>query len=117
MINRITLPLALATTAMLALGACSSNSSLDAGERMSNRGDAIAVRGSDWSSGQKDVRKGQDLIERANNKMRKAEDQIRSAQSDRAKGEQMIANGNSQMRQAESGYNDIRRDPSALDPR
>jgi chromosome segregation ATPase len=97
---------------------------------MTARGDNIVARGSEWNDGQKDMLKGQKLIQqsadritdaekriqRAQNDIAKAEARIRTAQADRVTGEQLIASGTSRMQQAEASYNQIRREPSALTP-
>ena len=95
-------PLTLGATAVAALllGACSTTSSapMDAGERMSARGETIAGRGAAWTQGQREIAKGEKLVsksasntasaekrlERAQEAAMKAEQQILAAQADRA---------------------------------
>ena len=125
-------PLTLGATAVAALllGACSTTSSgpMDAGERMSARGETIAGRGAAWTQGQREIAEGEQLVsksasntasaekrlERAQEAAMKAEQQILAAQADRASGERMIAGGTVRMREAEAAYSDIRSGPSAL---
>ena len=115
---------------MLLLGAWSASGAAanDNGQRIAQRADQIGDYGSEWKDGQKDVTKGQKLIdtstkksadaekklERAREAMAKAEDQLRQAQSDRAKGEQLIARGTARMQEAEAKYAALRAGPSAL---
>lgn len=120
----------LALSITLGLAACAGNQTLDNGQRMTARGVAIAARGSDWNDGQKDMRKGHRMvqqsadritgserkIQRAQNDIAKAEAQIRTAQADRVTGEQMVSSGAIRMQEAEARYNQIRRQPSAINP-
>ncbi len=115
---------------MLLLGAWSASGAAanDNGQRIAQRADQIGDYGSDWKDGQKDVTKGQKLIdtsakksadaekklERAREAMAKAEDQLQQAQSDRAKGEQLITRGTARMQEAEAKYAALRAGPSAL---
>ncbi len=106
----------LAVSALLALGACAGDKTLDTGQRMSARADNIAARGSAWSDGQDELQKGQKMLEQSIERVAEAEKNIRQAQSDRAKGEQLISSGTSRMQQAEADYNQIRSQPSAITP-
>jgi len=124
-----TIIILLSATSVL-LAACSTSGSQDAGERMSARGAVISGRGEAWTDGQRDVRKGQRLVERstsrltdgekklkrANDAVTAAERQIQSGQSEKTHGEQMISQGTEQMRQAEAAYAAIRNGPSAVAP-
>lgn len=120
---------AVAVTATL-LSACSSGGakSMDVGERMSARGASIAGRGEAWSSGQRDVTKGQQLINKstdrlssgekdlrkAQERVTKAQRDIQTAQSDRVAGERLVSDGMAQMQRAEADYSNIRTQPSAV---
>ncbi|MDP3908467.1 hypothetical protein [Novosphingobium sp.] len=125
----------MAMAAPLVLGACSStgSSSMDVGQRISERGSTIGSYGAAWSDGQRDVKQGQRLIDkgssssinaekqlaRARADMIKAEEQLRKAQVAKAEGERLIADGTAQMQQAESAYTAVRVGPPAVgtDPR
>lgn len=115
---------------MLMLAACSSGGgkSLDVGERMSARGASIAGRGEAWTGGQRDVAKGQQLIDKsagrltngekdlrkAQERVTRAQRDIQTAQADRVAGERLVSDGMAQMRRAEADYTDIRTQPSAV---
>jgi hypothetical protein len=125
-------PLALLAGAALALAACSGGSSrLDAGQRISARGDAISGRGDAWNNGQRDVQAGQKALQksadraadgeeelrRARDAAAKAERKIQMAQTDRLAAEQRIGAGQAEMSRAEADYTAIRNQPSVLQPR
>ncbi|WP_164155462.1 hypothetical protein [Sandarakinorhabdus rubra] len=121
-----------AIAALLALSACAGDRSapLDAGQRMSARGESIAGRGAAWSDGQRDVEQGGERLRksdariadaerdlrRASDAMAKAERQIATAQAARLAAAEQVAAGTAQMRRAEADYGDIRQLPSAMDP-
>ena len=98
MISSKNVPFALlAVSALaLALAACSGGSSrLDAGQRISARGDAISGRGADWNAGQRNVQAGQKALPQ-------------SADS--------AAGGEGETIWADADYNAIRNQPSVLQP-
>ena len=129
-IMKITPHIPLALTAALLLGACSSSgpSTLDTGQRISQRGGEIGNFGSAWSEGREDVRQGRRLVERSSGvaedaekklaraqaDVRKAQERIRKAQADRTDGEQLIAGGTDRMERAEADYVRARTGPSAI---
>lgn len=130
MVSFLNGPLALGLTALM-LGACASGGqSMDAGQRMSARGDSIAGRGAEWSDGQRDVRKGEQMLaksadkaadgqkdlRKAQERARDAENQIRTAQADRQTAERLVADGMAQMRRAEADYATIRGQSSVVLP-
>lgn len=122
--------LAMAVISPLLLGACSStgSSSMDAGQRISQRGHEIGDYGAAWSDGQRDVRQGRRLVEknsdssvdaekrlaRARADVAKAEEQLRKAQLGRSDGERLIADGTAQMQRAEADYTAVRAGPPAI---
>lgn len=122
--------LATMVTSSLLLGACSGtgSSSMDAGQRISQRGDEIGNYGAAWSDGQRDVTEGRQLVEKntdssadaekrlaqARADMAKAEEQLRKAQLGRSDGERLIADGTAQMQQAEADYTAVRAGPPAI---
>ena len=131
--NVISRRVAFTCAAALTLAACSASGpkSMDAGQRISERGGDISARGQSWRDGQRDQRKGQDLVKKsvdrisdgekdlkkAHSAVTKAEQRIAAAQSGRAEGEQLISSGAQQMQRAEADYAIIKRGPSALAPR
>jgi septal ring factor EnvC (AmiA/AmiB activator) len=119
---------ALAATAALTLSACAGQSELDAGQRISARGESIVGRGAAWSDGQRDVQNGEKLLKKNANRAANAERDLRDARQDAAKAErklqqaqndqtaaqQQIAAGQAQMARAEAEYRDIRQRPPAI---
>lgn len=123
--------LVLAASAAVMLSACASgNRELDAGQRMSARGDSISGRGEAWSDGQRDVLKGQKAqqkqadraaraerdLRKARDKTAKAERELQAAQKAQVDAQQQINAGTTQMQRAETEYGDIRNRPSAIPP-
>jgi len=119
----------IAASLPLLAGACStSNTGMDTGERISQRGGEIGGYGEAWSDGQKDVKQGQQLVEKssstladaeedlasARERVARAERQIGEATADRAKGQQQSQDGTGQMQRAEADYTAIRSGPPAL---
>lgn len=111
--------------------ACASNAGpMDAGERMSQRGDDIGAYGAAWSDGQKDVAKGQESVAKSTNSIAEAERDLARARADIAKAEQQIADavaakanaekqiedGTVQMARAEADYAVTKAGPSAVTP-
>jgi len=125
------MPLLITTAASLALllGACSTgNTGAEAGERISQRATEIGDYGSAWSDGQKNVKEGQQLVEKSGSRLADAEKdlarsrervavaerQIGEARANRTKGQQLVQDGTGQMQRAEADYAAIRTGPSAL---
>lgn len=116
--------------ALLLTGACSSEepTPMDAGQRMSQRGDEIGEYGAAWSAGQQEVEQGKRTVEKSNSNLAaaeerlararadvtKAEEQIRTVQSQRADAEQLIAAGTAKMQRAEADYAAVRAGPAAV---
>ena len=109
--------------------ACASNAGpMDAGERMSQRGDDIGAYGAAWSDGQKDVAKGQESVAKSANSIAEAERDLARARADIAKAEQQIADaiaakanaekqiedGTVKMARAEAEYAVTKAGPSAV---
>jgi len=111
------------------LGACTTagSSSLDTGQRLSQRGGEISTYGKAWSDGQKDYRQGQRMVERsgkastdgekqlarAREQVAEAEEHIRSARAERSSGEQLMTDGTARMQRAEASYTAARTGPPA----
>jgi len=126
--NKLIISIAVFT---LFAGACSTSPhSLNAGERISQRGGSIGEFGDAWSSGQKGVRDGEKLVgkssdnlaeaerdlTRARARVARAEQEITEASADRIAGQRLIHDGTVQMQQAEADYIAIRAGPSAVSP-
>ena len=115
--------------ALLLISACSSEepTPMDAGQRMSQRGDEIGEYGAAWSAGQQEVERGKRTVEKSNSNLvaaeerlararadvTKAEERIRTVQSQRADAEQLIAAGTVKMQRAEADYAAVRAGPAA----
>jgi multidrug resistance efflux pump len=121
-----------ATSAMLALGlsACagSGSSTMNTGERITQRGGEIARYGDTWTSANKAVRDGERLdqksastiadaqkkLDKATAAQRKAQSDIAKAEADRSRAAQMIADGKIRMERAETDYAAVRAGPAAI---
>jgi hypothetical protein len=113
----------------LALGACagSNSPSLNAGERIAQRGDTITQYGDSWQSASKDVREGQRIMDKSDGRLADANKQlakanaaqseaqasITRAEDDRAKALALINSGTTRMQQAEAAYAAVRAGPAA----
>ena len=111
-------------------GACSSSTSspMDAGHRISQRGNQIRGYGESWTAGQQVSAKGRGMIEKsskdtaegekrlahARELVAEAEAQLQAAEANKAKGEQLILDGTAQMQRAEANYSAARAGQSAL---
>src|SRR5690606_33534460 len=120
----------LAVALPLSLGACAASNSgtLDAGERLSQRGDVIGAYGKAWSDGQKNVVQGQRTIEKSSRSLAEGERDLARARADIAKAERRISeavaakadaqkqieDGNIQMSRAEADYAVTKAGPSAV---
>ncbi|MGV3556145.1 MAG: hypothetical protein ACO1OD_12915 [Croceibacterium sp.] len=113
----------------LLIAACTSApASMDAGERMSQRGDDIGAYGTSWSDGQKNVAQGQESVAKSTKSIAEAERNLARARADIAKAEQQIADavaakanaekqiedGTVQMARAEADYAVTKAGPSAV---
>lgn len=128
--NRSILLAIAASFSFLSAACASSPAPMDAGERMSQRGDDIGAYGAAWSDGQKDVAKGQESVTRsaktiaeaerdlarARADIAKAEQQINEAVAARADAEKQIADGTVKMARAEAEYAVTKAGPSAVTP-
>ena len=125
--------LLLATVAafsVLTAACATSPGPMDAGERMSQRGDDIGAYGSSWSDGQENVAKGQESVAkstksiaeaerdlaRARADIVKAEQQISDAVTAKANAEKQIEDGTVLMARAEADYAVTKAGPSAVTP-
>jgi septal ring factor EnvC (AmiA/AmiB activator) len=118
------------TFSFLSAACASSPAPMDAGERMSQRGDDIGAYGTAWSDGQKDVAKGQESVAESTKSIAEAERDLARARADIAKAEQQIADavaakanaekqiedGTVQMARAEADYAVTKAGPSAVTP-
>lgn len=111
-------------------GACSSTTSspMDAGQRISQRGNQISGYGESWTAGQqasakgsrmiekssKDTAEGEKRLDHARDLVAEAQAQIKAAEANKAKGEQLISDGTAQMQRAEANYSAARAGQSAL---
>lgn len=118
----------LSATIALGLTGCATSHSttMDTGERISQRGGEISNYGEAWSAGQDDVKRGQRLVEKSNHDADKARKQLADAQADVAKaelriratqetrlnGEQMVSDGTARMQHAEADYARVRARPA-----
>lgn len=99
---------------ILGLGACAgSGSSMNAGERISERGGEIAQYGAAWTAGNKDVRNGEKLIAKSTDQIADARKKLAEAEADQARARQMIADGTTAMRRSEADYAAARAGPAA----
>lgn len=122
--------LSVVVPALLLIGACSSEepAPMDAGQRMSQRGDEIGEYGAAWSAGEQEVERGKSMVEKSNSDLAaaqdrlararadvaKAEEKIRKVQSERTDAEQLIAAGTAKMQRAEADYAAVRAGPAAV---
>jgi septal ring factor EnvC (AmiA/AmiB activator) len=97
----------------LTLGACAGSGSMNAGERISERGGEITQYGDAWSSGNKEVRNGQRMIDKSNKQIADARKKLANAEADQAKAQQMIIDGTSKMQRSEAEYAATRAGPAA----
>lgn len=100
-------------TVGLAACAGSGSSSLNAGERISQRGDAITQYGDEWTAGNKSVRDGEKLNAKSTDQIADARKKLAKAEADQAKAQQMIADGSARMQRSEAEYAATRAGPAA----
>ncbi|RNJ63841.1 MAG: hypothetical protein EDM03_05605 [Porphyrobacter sp. IPPAS B-1204] len=110
----------IATFAVMTIGlaACagSASSSMNAGQRISERGDAITQYGDDWSAGKKSVRDGEKLAAKSSDQIADARKKLNKAEADQAKAQRMITDGNIAMQRSEADYAAVRAGPAAVNP-
>lgn len=121
---------ALGAIASLALVGCSSNGPMTTGDRLTQRGGAIADYGTDWSQGEDAVEQGRKSVakssiriadgekdlERARRQVAAAQEQINAARTAQINGERQIEDGRAAMERAEAAYSATKSGPSALPP-
>lgn len=102
----------------IGLAACagSASSSMNAGQRISERGDAITQYGDEWSAGNKSVREGQKLATKSSDQIADARKKLAKAEDDQARSQQMIADGTTRMQRSEADYAAVRAGPAAVRP-
>lgn len=105
-------------TLTIGLAACagSASSSMNAGQRISERGDTITQYGDDWSAGKKSVRDGEKLASKSTDRIADARKKLAKAEDDQAKAQQMISDGTIAMQRSEADYAATRAGPAAVRP-
>jgi hypothetical protein len=103
-------------TLALAVGACAGayDASPTAGERITERGNVIGQYGEAWTSGNKDVREGQRILDKTTDQITDARKALAKAEADQAKARQLIADGTVRMKQSEADYAAARAGPAAI---
>ncbi len=102
----------------IGLAACagSASSSMNTGQRISDRGASITQYGDAWTSGRKDVRDGEKLIAKSTDQIADARKKLAKAEADQAKARKMIADGTVRMQRSEADYAATRAGPAAVNP-
>ncbi len=102
----------------LGLAACagSASSSMDTGQRISERGGAITQFGDEWSAGDKSVRDGRKLSAKSTDRIAAARETLAKAEADQARAQQMITDGTARMERSEADYAAVRAGPAAVKP-
>lgn len=103
-------------TVGLAACAGSASSSMNAGQRISERGGEITQYGEEWSAGNKAVRDGRKLEAKSTDQITDARKKLARAEADQAKAQQMISDGTTQMQRSEADYAAVRAGPAAVSP-
>lgn len=103
-----------ALTIGLAACAGSASSSMNTGQRISDRGDTITQYGDDWSAGRKSVRDGEKLASKSADRIADARKKLSKAEADQAKAQQMITAGTTAMQRSEADYAATRAGPAAV---
>lgn len=126
---KMSLLITIAASLALLTGACSTaNTAPDTGERISQRANEIGDYGSAWTDGQKNVKQGQQLVDKSSSRLTNAEkdlararenvalaeQRIAEAQANRTKGQQLVQDGTGQMQRAEADYAAVKAGPSAV---
>jgi chromosome segregation ATPase len=100
---------------------------MNTGERISQRGGTISEYGEAWTAGQKNVRQGEQMIDRSSTsadrarkqlsdaraQVARAEQRLRDAETGKNDGQRLVSDGTYQMQRAEADYAVIRAGPSA----
>lgn len=122
--------LTVATLSLFASGCSTSQAEMNTGDRISQRAGDIGAYGEAWSDGQRDVRQGEQMVQkndgrlidaekdlaRARERVVRAESRIAEARANQAEGQQLIQGGTVKMQQAEDDYSAIRAGPPAITP-
>ena len=103
-------------TVGLAACAGSASSSMNAGQRISERGDAITQYGDEWTAGNRSVRDGEKLAAKSSGQIADARKKLAKAEDDQAKAQQMITDGTTRMQRSEADYAAVRAGPAAVRP-
>lgn len=93
MLRPVTIAAAVLSTALL--GACADD--LSFGEQLQSEGRAVGALGDQWVEGNRNVARGEELVE-------KGREQVENGQSSIRRGENLISEGRKQMAGAERGY-------------
>jgi len=98
------------------LAACagSASSSMNAGERIAERGGEITQYGDAWNAGNKSVRDGEKLNAKSTDQIADARKKLARAEADQARATRMIADGKISMAQSEADYAAARTGPAAI---
>lgn len=102
----------------IGLAACagSVSSSMNAGQRISERGDTITQYGDDWTAGKKSVRAGEKLVAKSTDQIADARKKLANAEADQTRAQQMISDGTTAMQRSEAQYAAVRAGPAAVTP-
>lgn len=119
-----------AVVPILAVACSTPETTMNTGDRISQRGDDIGAYGAAWSEGRSDVKQGERMVQeyneklidaekdlaRARDRVATAERRIAEARNNQSAGQQLIQGGNRQMQQAEDDYSLIQAGPPAISP-
>jgi hypothetical protein len=102
--------------ATIGLAACagSASSSMNAGQRISERGNEITQYGDDWKAGNKSVRDGEKLDAKSSAQITEARKKLAKAEADQAMARKMITDGTIRMQRSEADYTTLRAGPPAI---
>ncbi len=100
----------------IGLAACAgtASSSMNAGQRLSERGGEITRYGSDWTAGNKAVHDGEKLAAKSTDRIADARKKLSEAEADQVQAQRMIADGNVRMQRSEADYAAARAGPAAI---
>ncbi len=100
----------------ISLAACagSASSSMNPGERLSERGGEITRYGDEWAAGNKAVREGEKLAGKSANRIADARKTLAEAEEDRVRAQRMITDGTSMMQRSEADYAAARAGPPVI---
>ncbi len=102
-----------AFTISLAACAGSASSSMNTGERLSERGGEITRYGDEWAAGNKSLREGEKLAGKSTNRIADARKKLAEAEADQVKAQRMIVDGTTMMQRSEADYAATRAGPPA----